>query len=142
MARFGCYLKLIIITTLASATASSSNGGFLTTKFKQLITAVINTHKPVPNSKDFDAERVPQIPISDYVDRITKYGNADDADIIYAMIYMDRYTENTGELLTALNAHRFVAISILTAIKQRHSKLKTTKFYANLFGMTQDGVYQ
>eukprot|EP00475_Leptophrys_vorax_P018654 TRINITY_DN25545_c0_g1_i1.p1 TRINITY_DN25545_c0_g1~~TRINITY_DN25545_c0_g1_i1.p1 ORF type:complete len:258 (-),score=50.35 TRINITY_DN25545_c0_g1_i1:19-768(-) len=75
---------------------------------------------PSPISECFRCQTVPQITILDYLRRICKYSNCSDSSMALSLLYMDRLINSQDEgafEIHALNVHRIVLITLMTATK-------------------------
>ena len=86
----------------------------------------------------FNAKNLPKISLGDFIYRITYYTKMEDATLISAIIFMDRYCKKQKIILTEFNIHRLLFISALTAIKAFEDKYFTNVFYAKICGVQID----
>jgi len=66
----------------------------------------------------FHAQSTPDISVSDYLARISKYGNFSKSVLIAALIYIDRVLENNPEIvMTSRTIHRLLITAVLVSAK-------------------------
>ena len=90
----------------------------------------------------FDSVSQPSISLFDYLDRIRFHAQCDYEDFVVAFIYLTRYFDDNPELggINWHNVHRLIAVSTLTAIKFRNDAPLTNKFYAQVYGVSTQGM--
>ena len=66
----------------------------------------------------FDSKKVPGISLSDYFGRFAKYSRCSFESFIIALIFVDRYIENQGNIfIHKTNCHRLFLTGLVLAIK-------------------------
>eukprot|EP00754_Rhynchopus_humris_P031008 Rhum_TRINITY_DN15307_c13_g1::Rhum_TRINITY_DN15307_c13_g1_i1::g.151976::m.151976 len=75
------------------------------------------------------------ITVPAYVRRLAKYAHAEEEDLIWAAILIDRALASSNFLLTTKTFHRLFLISLTTAIKYRQDFFLTNSYYANVGGV-------
>eukprot|EP01060_Flectonema_neradi_P008930 TRINITY_DN1639_c3_g2_i1.p1 TRINITY_DN1639_c3_g2~~TRINITY_DN1639_c3_g2_i1.p1 ORF type:complete len:178 (+),score=20.73 TRINITY_DN1639_c3_g2_i1:59-592(+) len=81
---------------------------------------------------------VPQISLSDYYDRISKYCKVSEPCYVISLIYMDRLHSTNDEMrVTEHSVHRLLITSILLAAKFRDETYLTTEFYSQVAGVAE-----
>eukprot|EP01062_Namystynia_karyoxenos_P082907 TRINITY_DN942_c0_g1_i1.p2 TRINITY_DN942_c0_g1~~TRINITY_DN942_c0_g1_i1.p2 ORF type:complete len:183 (+),score=79.17 TRINITY_DN942_c0_g1_i1:83-631(+) len=88
------------------------------------------------DSVQYDAARAPALALEDYICRWAKYAEAGDAEMLIAMVYIDRVCTKTGLRLTARNVHRVLLGALLVATKWREEHPFKMSYYAKIGGVT------
>jgi hypothetical protein len=82
----------------------------------------------------FDSKIVPNISISDYIQRIIKFSSCSMETIILACIYIDYLSHRIN--LTEFNIHRVILTSIVIASKFHEDKCAKNSVMAKIGGIT------
>jgi hypothetical protein len=85
---------------------------------------------------NFNAKRKPTISIEAYLERIAKYTNIEETTLVLALMYIDLIYNRKSVILTDLNIHRLLFISILCGIKFNEDFCYTNAYYAKIAGVT------
>jgi len=97
---------------------------------------LINQTTPkIQRCKIFDAPEVPEISISEYMDRIIRYTPCSAEVYIMAVILMDRLAMGAGVHITHLNVHRLLFTSILVASKTLDDTTYNNKYHSIVGGL-------
>ncbi|CAD8141004.1 unnamed protein product [Paramecium pentaurelia] len=84
----------------------------------------------------FHANKAPSITIYNYLQRIAKYTHCSEQCFVIALIYLDRLQEkHTYLILNSHCIHRFLLMSIVTAIKFQDDDYYKNEFYAKVGGI-------
>ena len=83
----------------------------------------------------FSSTTVPNISLEKYLERIQKYTNIERSTLINSLIYIDRFCNITGIILTHFNIHRLLFVSILLSIKYNEDKFYNNEYYADIAGV-------
>jgi len=95
-----------------------------------------NQMKYVIKSDLFYLNRLPPISIEDYIKRIFNYTKMNLSSLILSIIYIDRFCELNGYILSLNNIHRMLLAACLLSIKFNEDININTKYYANVAGVT------
>lgn len=82
------------------------------------------------NSKDYSF-----LSLKDYLLYVVKYYELEDYILIYALIYIERYCNETSIILTEFNIHKLLFTSILISIKQLEDFYYNNNYYSNIIGV-------
>ena len=75
------------------------------------------------------------ISVAAYIRRLAKYAHAEEEDLIWAAILIDRALARSDFLVTKKTFHRLFLVSLTTAIKYRQDFFLTNSYYANVGGV-------
>lgn len=78
----------------------------------------------------------PKISIEDYLKRFVNYAALEELDLICLLIYLDKYTQRTQDVLNPLNINRLIATIITIQIKNTRDELDPNALYAKLAGVS------
>lgn len=92
-------------------------------------------------SNVFYSKRIPNISIEDYLSRLQKYAKVNDSTIILILIYIDRICNKNKVKLSYYNIHKIILASFVTAIKYNEDDYYSSKFYANIGGVSEDIIF-
>jgi len=95
-----------------------------------------NQMKYVIKSDLFYLNRLPPISIEDYIKRIFNYTKMNLSSLILSIIYIDRFCESNGYILSLNNIHRMLLAACLLSIKFNEDININTKYYANVAGVS------
>ena len=84
----------------------------------------------------FYISRLPPISLEDYINRIFKNIKMNISSLIISIIYIDRFCELNGYILSLKNIHRIFLTASLLSIKFNEDVNLNTKYYANVAGIT------
>ena len=79
--------------------------------------------------------RNPPISIEDYINRIYKSTKMNISSLILSIIYIDRFSELNGYILSMKNIHRIILASCLLSIKFNEDVSINAKYYASMAGI-------
>ena len=83
----------------------------------------------------FYYSRQPPISLEDYINRIFKNTKMNISSLIISIIYIDRFSELNGYILSLKNIHRILLTACLLSIKFNEDVNVNTKYYANVAGI-------
>ena len=83
----------------------------------------------------FTKERIPEISLFDYLNRIIKYMNCEESTLILSLIYLDRLSLR-NIFFSKYNIHRLLFTSILLAIKNNEDKIYKNDYYSETAGLS------
>ena len=83
----------------------------------------------------FYISRFPPISIEDYINRIFKNTKMNISSLILSIIYIDRFCELNGYILSFKNIHRILLTACLLSIKFNEDLNVNTKYYASVAGI-------
>jgi hypothetical protein len=84
----------------------------------------------------FYISRLPPISLEDYINRIFKNTKMNISSLILSIIYIDRFCENNGYILSLKNIHRIFLTACRLSIKFNEDINVSTKYYSNVAGIT------
>jgi hypothetical protein len=93
----------------------------------------------LPNNivTDFHAKTVPSIGIRDYMARLSKFAHCSSECFIFALIYIDRFTEkHPNFVINAFNVHRLFITSLVVATKFFDDRYYNNEYYAKVGGVS------
>lgn len=73
--------------------------------------------KPLLPPTKFHGQRAPNIGVTDYLKRISKFSGCSDESFVLALIYVDRLITRRRVVLDPLNVHRLVVTSVMLSAK-------------------------
>ena len=79
--------------------------------------------------------RNPPISIEDYINRIYKNTKMNISSLILSVIYIDRFSELNGYILSMKNIHRIILAACLLSIKFNEDVNVSSKYYASIAGI-------
>lgn len=88
------------------------------------------------SSKNFGSPSIPEISISEYLDRIIKYTQCSAECYIISLIYLDRIISSKNFLITSNNIHRLMIISIMIASKLFDDNPYNNRYYSLVGGIS------
>ena len=94
-----------------------------------------NQMKFVIKSDIFYLNHFPRISIEDYINRIFKSTKMNISTLIISIIYIDRFCENNGYVLSLNNIHRIFLAACLLSIKFNEDINISAQYYANVAGV-------
>eukprot|EP01065_Artemidia_motanka_P005434 TRINITY_DN1261_c0_g1_i1.p2 TRINITY_DN1261_c0_g1~~TRINITY_DN1261_c0_g1_i1.p2 ORF type:complete len:202 (+),score=65.83 TRINITY_DN1261_c0_g1_i1:65-607(+) len=83
----------------------------------------------------YDAARAPRVGLADYLARWAEYAEVGDAEIICAVVYIDRVCTRAGVKISTRNVHRVLLGALLAATKWREERPFTMSYYAKVGGV-------
>ena len=95
-----------------------------------------NQMKYVIKSDLFYLNKIPPISIEDYINRIFNYTKMNISTLILSIVYIDRFCESNGYVLSLNNIHRIILSSCLLSIKFNEDFNINIKYYANIVGVS------
>lgn len=95
-----------------------------------------NQMKYVIKTDLFYLNKLPPISIEDYIKRIFNYTKMNLSSLILSIIYIDRFCELNGYILSLNNIHRILLAACLLSKKFNEDININTKYYANVAGVS------
>ena len=83
----------------------------------------------------FYISRLPSISVEDYIIRIVKSTKMNISTLIISIIYIDKFCEMNGYILSLKNIHRILLTACLLSIKFNEDGNVNTKYYTNVAGI-------
>ena len=83
----------------------------------------------------FYISRQPSISIEDYINRIFKNTKMNISTLIMSIIYIDRFCELNGYILSKKNIHRIILTACLLSMKFNEDVNVNTNYYASVAGI-------
>ena len=99
-------------------------------KLKNCEDIMLSQENLIFNSKDYSF-----LSLKDYLLYVVKYYELEDYILIYALIYIERYCNETSIILTEFNIHKLLFTSILISIKQLEDFYYNNNYYSNIIGV-------
>lgn len=78
---------------------------------------LLNLKKVKESLTVFHGLKAPNLGIQRYMERIYKYSKCSPSCFVLGLVYMDRYLQQPGVYVTALNVHRLLITSVVIAAK-------------------------
>ena len=94
-----------------------------------------NQMKFVIKSDIFYLNHFPPISIEDYINRIYQRTKMNISTLIISVIYIDRFCETNGYVLSLNNIHRIILAACLLSIKFNEDINLSTQYYASVAGV-------
>ena len=79
--------------------------------------------------------KLPPISIEDYINRIFKNTKMNMSSLIISVIYIDKFCELNGYVLSFKNIHRIILTACYLSIKFNEDITVSTKYYADIAGI-------
>ena len=103
---------------------------------KEIIKENIQNNQMKFVQKDiFYFNSIPEISIDDYINRIYKYTKMNISSLIMSIIYIDRFCETNGYILSLNNVHRILLAACLLSLKFNEDVNIDAQYYANIAGV-------
>eukprot|EP00756_Hemistasia_phaeocysticola_P034806 Hpha_TRINITY_DN16542_c9_g1::TRINITY_DN16542_c9_g1_i2::g.135926::m.135926 len=80
------------------------------------------------------------IDIAKYISRWVRYTDADDGQILLALIYMDRACQTSGVVISRRTVHRLLLAALVLAAKWTNDHLHSMQYYAKVGGVGLDDM--
>jgi hypothetical protein len=84
----------------------------------------------------FNAKKKPVVEVKIYLERIVRYTNLEESTLVLSLIYIDQLCSKNDFILTPLNIHRVLFVSILCAIKYNEDDFYANTYYAKVAGIS------
>ena len=88
----------------------------------------------------FHSNYLPNISLEDYIIKIKKYSQIDDATLISALIYIDRIIKK-GLFISQYNIYRLLLVCVYLSYKLLEDKRYKIDYFANIGGVTKEELY-
>ena len=108
----------------------------------ELLTDICEERKPNLDSKlillkPFVSKKIPNISLSDYIERLLKYSKAFNEIMIIILIYLDNICTKHEINLNYYNIHKFILAAFISAIKFHADDYYSISYYAKLGGVSK-----
>ena len=108
----------------------------------ELLTDICEERKPNLDSKlillkPFVSKKIPNISLSDYIERLLKYSKAFNEIMIIILIYLDNICTKHEINLNYYNIHKFILAAFISAIKFHEDDYYSISYYAKLGGLSK-----
>ena len=87
--------------------------------------------------KPFISKKIPNISLSDYIERLLKYSKTFNEIMIIILIYLDTICAKHKINLNYYNIHKFILASFIVAIKFYEDDYYSISYYAKLGGVSK-----
>uniref|UniRef100_A0ACD5U3P7 Uncharacterized protein n=1 Tax=Avena sativa TaxID=4498 RepID=A0ACD5U3P7_AVESA len=84
----------------------------------------------------FHGQRVPELSIQLYAERIFKYAECSPSCFVLALVYMERYLQQPHVYMTPFSVHRLLITSVVVAAKFTDDAFFNNAFYARVGGIS------
>ncbi|KAE8818059.1 cyclin-P3-1 [Hordeum vulgare] len=84
----------------------------------------------------FHGQRVPDLSIQLYAERIFKYAECSPSCFVLALVYMERYLQQPNVYMTPFSVHRLLITSVVVAAKFTDDGFFDNAFYARVGGIS------
>lgn len=84
----------------------------------------------------YHSVRLPKVSIKDYINRFVKFTEPNEEELIYLLIYIERYTNKTKQTFNVLTAHRLISAAFITAQKICDDFFIPMSYYAMTAGLS------
>jgi hypothetical protein len=88
----------------------------------------------------FNPKKMPNISISDYINRIIEYTNIEENTLICALIYIDSISNK--KKITISNIYKILFSAVLISIKFNEDEIYPNNFYAQIAGVPSQELLQ
>ena len=88
----------------------------------------------------FNPKKMPNISISDYINRIIEYTNIEENTLICALIYIDSISKI--KKITIYNIYKILFSAVLISIKFNEDEIYPNNFYAQIAGVPSQELLQ
>ena len=108
----------------------------------ELLTDICEERKPNLDSKlillkPFVSKKIPNISLSDYIERLLKYSKAFNEIMIIILIYLDNICTKHEINLNNYNIHKLILAAFISAIKFHEDDYYSISYYAKLGGVSK-----
>ena len=109
-----------------------------------ILSEMININKINKNDNTindiFNPKKIPNISISDYLNRIIEYTNIEENTLICALIYIDSISKI--KKITIYNIYKILFSAVLVSIKFNEDEIFPNNFYAQIAGVPSNELLQ
>ncbi|XP_062181217.1 cyclin-P3-1 [Phragmites australis] len=84
----------------------------------------------------FHGQRVPELSIKLYAERIFKYAQCSPSCFVLGLIYMERYLQQPNIYMTSLSVHRLLITSVVIAAKFTDDSFFNNAYYGKVGGIS------
>lgn len=83
----------------------------------------------------FDSDSVPNLSLSEYLDRLVRYMKLELTHLRFAAHYLDKFVARNNTRLCCSNVHRLVAAACLISVKFLEDVTHTNTYYSCVVGL-------
>lgn len=80
-------------------------------------------------------DQLPALSAYDFMVRLCKYAHSSPEAFVVAAVFLQRYVDRTGTLITSRNFHRMLLTAFVVAAKLRDDVYYTNSYYASIAGL-------
>eukprot|EP01065_Artemidia_motanka_P050261 TRINITY_DN8556_c0_g1_i1.p2 TRINITY_DN8556_c0_g1~~TRINITY_DN8556_c0_g1_i1.p2 ORF type:complete len:205 (+),score=81.34 TRINITY_DN8556_c0_g1_i1:86-616(+) len=88
----------------------------------------------------YDASKAPKVDLAEYIGRWCEYTETGDAEVVCAVVFVDRLCTAAGLTLSLRNVHRVILAAMLVATKWREERPFKMSYYARVGGVSMDEI--
>ena len=96
-----------------------------------------NTEENMILLKSFISKKIPSVSIFDYIERLSKYGRANEEICIFILIYLDKICAMHRINLNYYIIHKLILASFVCSVKFHEDEYYSISFYAKLGGVSK-----
>ena len=96
-----------------------------------------NTEENMILLKSFISKKIPSVSIFDYIERLSKYGRANEEICIFILIYLDKICAMHRINLNYYIIHKLILASFVCSVKFHEDEYYSIGFYAKLGGVSK-----
>jgi hypothetical protein len=97
---------------------------------------LLDSKKIKESTTIFHGQRIPDLSIQLYAERIFKYAEFSPSCFVLALVYMERYLQQPHVYMTPFSVHRLLITSVLVAAKFTDDAFFNNAFYARVGGIS------
>jgi hypothetical protein len=98
-----------------------------------------SSYEEIPSPNMFHAKKLPSISIRNYLKRFAQFSECQDYIFVILLVFLDRLGEKVESFsLDTFNAHRFLLLTLVMAIKSHEDKYYKNSYYAKIGGITKE----
>ncbi|KAL6610013.1 hypothetical protein ACP70R_039982 [Stipagrostis hirtigluma subsp. patula] len=97
---------------------------------------LLGSNKIRESTTVFHGQRVPDLSIKLYAERIFKYAQCSPSCFVLGLIYMERYLQQPNIYMTSLSVHRLLIASVVVAAKFTDDSFFNNAYYGKVGGIS------
>ncbi|KQK06380.1 cyclin-P3-1 [Brachypodium distachyon] len=97
---------------------------------------LLDSNKRKESPTIFHGQRVPDLSIQLYAERIFKYADCSPSCFVLALVYIERYLQQPHVYMTSFSVHRLLITSVVVAAKFTDDAFFNNAFYARVGGIS------
>ncbi|TKW27449.1 hypothetical protein SEVIR_3G257700v4 [Setaria viridis] len=97
---------------------------------------LLDSSKVKESTTIFHGQRVPELSIKLYAERIFKYAQCSPSCFVLALIYMERYLQQPNIYMTSFSVHRLLITSVVVAAKFIDDSFFNNAYYGRVGGIS------